>query len=157
MLPDIGTLVHSASKPPAWMSTSDVNSRVSLLVTEVKEGGEEVPQYWPNSAPSESIILERSGSQVKSRLWLSFSLDAVICTHGWLLEVEGVELESDPRPVVGLQLVLDALPGRVGGGEVGCLQSAALCARTGTPVTTTEWDVFMNRDINISMFNLLPK
>ena len=60
MFPDIGTLVHSASKPPAWVSTSDVNSRVSLLVTEVKEGGEEVPQYWPNSAPSGSIILERS-------------------------------------------------------------------------------------------------
>ena len=41
---DIGTLAHSASKPPASMATSDVNSRVSLLVSEVKVGGEVVPQ-----------------------------------------------------------------------------------------------------------------
>ena len=52
-------MVHSASKPPACMATSDVNSRVSLLVTEVKVGGEEVPQYGPISTPSESIILDR--------------------------------------------------------------------------------------------------
>ena len=53
-----------------------------------------------------------------------------------MLEVEGVELELYPGPVVGLQLVLDALPDGVGGGVVGGLESASLCARTRPAVTT---------------------
>ena len=133
-LPDIWTLDHSASKPPPCLATSDVNSMVSLLVTEVKVGGEVAPQYGPISAPSESIILISELNWVESSFW--YSLDAVILTHGRLLEVEWVELESDPGPVVGLQLVLDSLPGWVGGRVVGGFQPASLCPSTRAPVTT---------------------